>query len=201
MISVICPSRARPGMAWESYKSFKQDVEFLLAVDEDDPGMEQYKELGLDLTICSRWGYGYMEKYCNLLAAKATGEWLLNWNDDAFLESGDLDELVADLDPSKPIVVLFGGDTSFPLISRGLYDLLGRFAGGPSVDSYIHAIGVHGDIIEHREAIKIRHDKDSLTDQTAVEKNQALKIMDERMDSLEVINNRLEDIRKVRALA
>jgi hypothetical protein len=179
-----------------SLKSFgKQDIQFLVAVDEDDPALGAYKELGIKLTITPRWGYAYMDEYCNRLAQEATGDWLLNWNDDAYMETTNLEELVADLDPDKPTVVLFGGDTRFPMISRGLYKLLGHFAGGPSVDSYIHAIGVHANIIADKQAIEMRHDRDVFSDQTTFDKDFGL--MDERMASDEVVQQRLSDIKKV----
>lgn len=193
MISVLCPSRGRPGRAVESCQSFgSQDIEFLVAVDKDDGQLDAYKETSLSLTICPRYGYDNLEKYYNTLAKQAKGDWLFNWNDDAYCHHDDVESLL-DLDPAKPWVVLFGEDKCFPMISRGLYALIGHFAAGPSVDSYIHAIGTHGGIIVDRPTLGIAHDR--FNDATTKEHN--YEKMDERMASEKVVNQRLADIKKI----
>lgn len=198
MISVLLPSRGRPGMLKDSLESFSEkDIEFLVAVDIDDPGLPAYKELGIPLTITKRYGYPHLEKYYNILAKKAKGDWLFNWNDDARVYTHNIEELLADLDPNRPIIAYFGGDTRFPIISKGLYKLLGRFAGGPAVDSYLHAVAVHGGAIKYVPEIDIEHLRDLMTDPTSQEKN--LGIVDERMQSDEVVNKRFEDIERVKA--
>lgn len=194
MISVLCPSRGRVERLVESYKSFgNQNIEFLVAVDKDDPQLKDYKKTGLSITECPRFGYPFLEKYYNILAKKSKGDWLFNWNDDALMQYDNLEELVSDLDPSIPQVVLFGGDKCFPMISRGLYDLIGHFAMGPSVDSYIHAIGFHGKIIVDKPEIFIAHNR--IADQTTRELD--LDFTSSRMATIEVVTHRSADIEKI----
>lgn len=126
-LSVLCPSRGRPEMLMSSRDTFKDEIEFLVAVDKDDSALPAYKALGIPLTITKRYGYPYLEKYYNILAKKATGDWLFNWNDDAFLGMGNVVGLLEELDPQEPAIGYFdNGDTRFPLVSRGLYELLGH---------------------------------------------------------------------------
>lgn len=196
MISVLTPSRGRVERLVESYKSFgNQNIEFLVAVDKDDPRLEEYRKTGLSITECPRFGYQHLEKYYNLLAKKSKGQWLLNWNDDARMQHDDLESLVSY--PSIPQVILFGGDKCFPMISRGLYDLIGHFAGGPSVDSYLHAIGVHGKIIVDKPDIGIIHER--IEDQTSYEKDYQTTGL--RMAADEVVSQRLADIEKILCVA
>ena len=195
-LSVLCPSRGRPEMLMSSRDTFKDEIEFLVAVDKDDPALPAYKALGIPLTITKRYGYPHLEKYYNILAKKATGDWLFNWNDDAFLGMGNVVGLLEELDPQEPAIGYFdNGDTRFPLISRGLYELLGHFAGGPAVDSYLHALAVHGGIIKYLPTIDISHLRDMMTDPTSQQKE--LGIVDERMQSDAVINQRFKDIDKI----
>lgn len=199
MISVLIPSRGRVERLLETIKSFEGlGVEILVAVDEDDPQLDAYQRSHLNLFITPRYGYAHLEKYFNDLAGNAKGEWLLPWNDDARLVEGNPEELVKDLRSDRFHVVIFGGDKHFPMMSRGLYDWLGHVSMGPSVDSYLHALGVRGDILKDREAILVEHDRDILHDATTTDRINSYEAMDVRMEG-EVVKSREDDIKKIKS--
>lgn len=207
MISVLCPSRGRPERALVSYESFYgQDIEFLVAVDKDDPRLNEYEATRLDLTICPRFRYSNLEMYYNLLAKKAKGDWLLNWNDDSYLDTRKDDEFtesdnieaLLDADPSEPYIAVYANLTSFPLMSRGMYKLLGHFSAGPSTDSYLMAIGQGSGRLIYRDLINVSHERDTIKDGTNNEREAEFPVVDARMESKFVVEQRYRDIERIR---
>ena len=181
-----------------SMTSFEgQDYELLLAVDKDDPQLEDYLAYKPEVCLCDRYGYGNLDIYYNKLAKNAKGDWLVNWNDDSVLHT-NIEEILKDLDPAKPCIVIFGGDTCFPVMSMGMYKLLGHYTAGPSIDSYLMAIAKGAGCLIDTTHASIDHQRDNLHDGTANERLKSYHIMDARMDSDETITQRLADIERIK---
>lgn len=163
--SVLMPTRERPEMAKESIESLgKGDFEVLLYVDEDDKRIDDYKKLvskKVKLLIAPRLTYYRFHEMINELSKRAKGDWLLLWNDDAFMQ-GDWIQHLYDYDHEKVNVMRWGSSPNnlnlFPAISRKMYEVQGYFSMSPHCDSWAMDISkelgcerwVHGMTIEHR---------------------------------------------------
>lgn len=186
-ISVLVPSRGRVGhleaslrsLGWHEYEPLPE-VEFLVALDDDDPQVNLYKErLGSNTTIItmSRAGYGYLDKYYNELAKIATGDWLWLWNDDATMQEGAWLEKLKEVDASRPYVGQFGAHHIFPLMTRTLYKIIGHFSRGASNDTYILGVGDRAGVrVYIGDAHEITIDHNEIHDQTEQDKNATLGI-------------------------
>jgi hypothetical protein len=80
--------------------------------------------------------------------------------------------------PKDLMVGVFGGDTRFPIVSRGLYELLGRFTTGPSVDSSVCSVAERAGILVQLPQINISHE--TISDTVTSRKYQASEIMNKR---------------------
>ena len=100
-VSVLCPTRARPELLKASIESLDWRannpgmVEYLLAVDPDDdlPELAHPKRTRVILAP-TRFGYGRLECYYNMLAEQASGKWLFLWNDDALMQTYGWDSVI-----------------------------------------------------------------------------------------------------------
>lgn len=186
-ISVLTPSRGRAwhleasltSLGWTKDKRLPE-VEFLIALDEDDPQVPLYKEIfGKTTTIIvmPRVGYGYLDYYYNALAKKSTGDWLWLWNDDATMRGGPWLEKLKEVDATRPYVAQFGGHHIFPLMTRTLYKIIGHFSKGASNDTYVLGVGDRGGVrIYIGNAQEITIDHNEIHDATEGDKNITLGI-------------------------
>ena len=99
MISFCCPSRGRPELArrlLDTAKSTQQgNTEFLFYLNDDDPTLEQYKDLlkekyytvGPNQSTCYSW---------NLMAKKAKHDIVMLMGDDVQVQTQNWDQLIMD---------------------------------------------------------------------------------------------------------
>ena len=99
MISFCCPSRGRPELARrlvDTAKSTQQgNTEFLFYLNDDDPTLEQYKDLlkekyytvGPNQSTCYSW---------NLMAKKANHDIVMLMGDDVQVQTQNWDQLIMD---------------------------------------------------------------------------------------------------------
>jgi hypothetical protein len=99
MISFCCPSRGRPELARrlvDTAKSTQQgNTEFLFYLNDDDPTLEQYKDLlkekyytvGPNQSTCYSW---------NLMAKKAKHDIVMLMGDDVQVQTQNWDQLIMD---------------------------------------------------------------------------------------------------------
>lgn len=149
LISVLLPSRARPGLASESMKSLVENMsdinyEILLAVDPDDA--HNYEHFQYMWVAPERWGYGQLHKYYNALAEQARGDWLLLWNDDALMETPEWDTTLRALPDSILVADLQSqhspGLCCFPAVRKRAVEAVGGFSPHtPHCDTYWQDIG------------------------------------------------------------
>ena len=173
LVSVLVPSRERPGLLRRSLASLgKGDFEVLVRVDADDPSLSAYDGLA-NLVVGPRLGYARLHEYYNELAARARGNWLLIWNDDSLMETQDWLEVVRGY--GEQLVVLnpetnhdnYAIDMNvFPILPRALFEALGHLSLSRHTDSWIEAVARELGIMV-RSPIRIHHDRADLTGNNA----------------------------------
>lgn len=168
-ISVLVPSRERPELLARSIESLGQaDLEVLLALDDDDPRLDDYAGIGTAV-VGSRHGYGRLQRYYNELAARASGEWLLLWNDDCVMQTENWSKIVAAYDGK---MVVLNPRTNhdnwaidmnvFPIFPRKMVELMGHVSLHVHNDSWIEYVARDAGIMV-RVPITIHHDRADLT--------------------------------------
>lgn len=206
--SVLMPTRERPDMAEESILSLGEgDFEVLMYVDDDDKDLLQYKDLEkkyehVKLFVRPRLTYYRFHEMINQLAEHAEGEWLLLWNDDAFMK-GEWISKLDDYDHKKVNVMRWGDSENklnlFPAISRKMYELQGYYSMSPHCDSWAMDISlelgcqrwVHGMEIEHwRDYPELKDDtkKHTMTAySTTVPQHSSQVVQDELKRAIELL--------------
>ncbi len=145
MISVLLPSRGRAALLGRSVGSLRDraagEIEVLVGSDLDDPDTATAaRGLGCDVLVLPRQGYELLHVYYQRLAAEATGDWLLVWNDDAVMLTEGWDLIIEGL-PERVLVADLLSNHSplccFPAVRREAMRKLGRFCSdNPHVDTF-----------------------------------------------------------------
>lgn len=203
-VSWLCPSRNRTELLVKSLASLGTgDYELLVGVDDDEPEMAKYMDIGRDkyvrVFIGPRYGYGGLEQYYNRLASCAKGDWLGLWNDDAVMETPDWIDRIAHYDHTIPQVLNPWSDTQdnlFPVISRKWYEVVGHFSRNTHADSWVQQIGQRLGIQVHVPGIKITHLGEDLHDTTHNEVKQIVRQTSAAYRGME--KERIEDAEKIR---
>jgi hypothetical protein len=178
LISVLCATRLRPRPLARSIRSLLQmkggttALEFLLAVDEDDPtDYGPFEHLGPVLVFEQRHGYAGMHHYYNALAERAWGDWLLLWNDDALMATPLWDEVVTsyELDVIVSPHTVHDPLCTFPFVPARFVEAVGHFSLNAHNDSWWQEIGELLEIlkwpdirVEHRRADVTGENNDSV---------------------------------------
>lgn len=202
-LSVLMPSRGRPYYAKEAIKSFKpsRETEFLIAVDDDDPYLAEYKKMKdiAKVIVTPRYGYGQLHEYFNLLAKESKGRWLMLFNDDAVVEDMNYLQL-AKYDNKKPAVLNVWNeqDNLFPLISRKMYEIMGHFSLSPHADSWVAQVGTACGIQYYTPGFDIKHNRDRMNDSTFLEGREAIKTTAPAFNSREMEALKEADINKIK---
>lgn len=168
-VSVLVPSRERPALLKRSLGSLGDgDLEFLIRVDEDDPAQDGYAGLS-HVIVGPRHGYGGLHNYYNELAAQATGDWIMVWNDDCVMTTPGWIDIVRRYDGK---MVVLNPNTNhdnwvidmnvFPIVPRQMFELMGHISLSVHNDSWLEFVGRGADIMI-RVPITIHHDRADLT--------------------------------------
>lgn len=145
-------------------------VEVLVAADPDDPATADIaRTLGAVVVEApQRYGYGRLHEYFNLLAAAASGDWLLLWNDDAVMASSAWEQLATN-PPDGAVVADLQSQLSpqfccFPAVHRDAVDATGGVYSPhtPHVDSWWQDIGRAAGLIRPVPVV-VHHDRFDLT--------------------------------------
>lgn len=166
MISVLCPTRNRQlafSLSIESLRRTHNPIEVLAYVDDDDERRPFFGAADVIITG-PRVGYAGMHEMVNTLAKAATGDWLLLWNDDAFMQTPGWD---IDVERSRPAVLNPAtnhgpGLVPFPIVPRAWVDTLGHFSLNRHCDSWWQEIGARLDRLDDI-AVDVFHDRADLT--------------------------------------
>lgn len=169
LVSVLLPSRGRPQMCLDSIKSLgKGRFEVLVYLDKDDPKVQSYllklsHMKHVKIFIRERTSYVNFQDMINFLAAEAKGDWLLLWNDDAFIRGKWL-WVAKQHDPEKVNVLRFGNSINnlnlFPAISRKMYELQGYYSLSPHCDSWAMDISQTLGCERWEQGMEIEHRRD-----------------------------------------
>ena len=156
VISILFPSRGRPAQAEASAAGLldlaacPEAVEILIAADPDDgPTLALAASVPPQVRLWTaphRYGYGHLHEYYNTLAGMATGQWLMLWNDDAYMQTPGWDDIIREQKPG----VVWGipcnpaaspGDPSeFPAIPAAWFRHVGHLCLAMQIDSWINEI-------------------------------------------------------------
>jgi hypothetical protein len=146
-VSVLIPARGRPESLLKSIRALKDTasqgcIEILVRLDDDDASVKDLPEFE-DVTFITgkRHGYKNLHLYYNELAEKASGDWLMLWNDDAVMETKNWDRKIARIQPGLKILNPCGMINTFPVVHRSLYELLGHISLQAHCDTWLQQIG------------------------------------------------------------
>ena len=182
-ISVLLPTRGRAELSFKSLKTLwdtvsdKTDVEYLIALDDDDQTSIDYyestaipymEENGIEyqVHVVPRWGYAQLNTYINYLGQQASGRWIMFWNDDAIMESKDWD-LEIEKHTGKFRVLRMPDQSEhpysiFPIVPHEWKVLLGDLSPQQMTDAWVSQIAYLCNIMVNIP-VKVTHDRFDLT--------------------------------------
>ena len=182
-ISLLCPSRGRVPLLAKSVESLlalaaqPDGVEILVAAD---PGDTETQQVVLPQTRVwtapERYGYACLHEYYNALAAMASGEWLMLWNDDAYMQTQGWDQIITSQEPgvvwgipcnpySKP-----GDPSEFPALPAAWVRHVGHLCLAMQIDTWVNEIALKTGTVRLTD-ISILHER--TLDQTWAEQTHA----------------------------
>lgn len=182
-ISILLPTRGRTTQLLRSVESLidlAQDpaaVQWLFGFDNDDMDTYQWFQehvLPKIMTSGARYtcmgfepmGYARLNEYVNRLADKATGNWLVFWNDDAVMETHGWDSVI---NSYTGHFCLQAFDTHnmhpysiFPIVPREWLEVVGHLSLHQLNDAWMSQIAWILNIVQ-RIDVKVKHDRFDLT--------------------------------------
>ncbi len=160
-ISVLIPSRDRPELLARSVASLRDKAvlppEILVAADDDDDAtVQSARELGAAvIVVMPRAGYDRIHAYFRALAARASGDWLQVWDDDAVMLTDRWDAVIEALPPEVYVADVqspYSPMCCYPAVRRQAVEVLGKFSSdNPHVDTFWQDVGTRAGIISRAE--------------------------------------------------
>lgn len=151
------------------------DLEVLVATDEDDDSYDGRLPSICKQITCPRHGYQGLHNYYNRLCEVATGDWLWLFNDDCFVKTTAWNRNLAQyagkflvLNPLANLEPVVGTNSHavkncvFALVPRRWYEILGHFSINRHNDVYIYAVGTKLGIITNVD-VEVCHQRFDLT--------------------------------------
>lgn len=167
MISVLIPSRGHPDLLARSVFSLigtaRKSPEILVRSDHDDPDTGAMAvTLATHAIVGEPLGYEGLATYYAEMAAQATGDWLMVWNDDDVMLTPDWDEIIEDLPPAVLIADPLNSHSPLccvPAIRREAIGALDRFStSNPHVDTFWHDVGLRTGTVRTIPEIRVSCD-------------------------------------------
>jgi glycosyltransferase involved in cell wall biosynthesis len=197
-ISILLPTRKRTKTLVNSINSLLANaadtsrIEILIAYDDDD---EESKEFFANtwadyISQCSattkvfeteRFGYLRLYKYVNFLAEKASGDWIMFWNDDALMLTENWDDAIVQETGwfgllRMPCVNMDHPFALFPIVPRSWIDFFGRVSPVNHSDWWIYNVTVPNACAKNIP-VQVYHDRADVTggnnDETFAEQSYA----------------------------
>jgi hypothetical protein len=205
VISVLVPSRGRPGPLARSIESLGDGaIEVLVRVDEDDPRLDDYLRLpGANVIVGPHHGYRALQRYYEELAERASGEWLLVWNDDCIMQTADWTRVVRAYDGKMAVLNPTTNHDNweidmnvFPIFPRRVPELLGHLSLSAHTDSWLEFVARDAGIMV-RVPITVLHDRADLTGNNDDETYARREIAHEEFHSQEMTEARERDTRLI----
>jgi glycosyltransferase involved in cell wall biosynthesis len=183
-ISILLPTRKRTAAVIKSIGSLLANakdtsrIEILVAYDDDDeesreffsetwfPFLEQCQATS-KVFETERFGYLRLYKYVNFLAAQASGDWIMFWNDDALMLTENWDEEIVNNDGyfgllRMPCVTMNHPFALFPIIPRAWIDLFGVVSPVNHIDWWIYNVTVPAGQMKNIP-VNVYHDRADVT--------------------------------------
>lgn len=168
-VAVLLPSRDRPASLARSVGSLlglaADPAKVDIRVGADYGDYATYKaceDMGVHCMLFHRRGYEGLHEYYRQLAGGPDADWLLIWNDDAYMVSPRWDETLRNLPPSVLVADLQSRHTpicAFPAVRSGAPKIIGTFCSdNPHVDSFWEVIGQRSGTIGLAD-IHVHHDQ------------------------------------------
>lgn len=182
-ISILLPTRGRTDaldrsiMSLINLASSPKNLQFVIAFDNDDKASSTHfvdsiaskiNDAGAKYTCLefAPMGYIRLNEYVNKCAKVATGDWLMFWNDDAFMESAGWDKEIVKhtgkfcclrmpTHQEHPYAI-------FPIVPKQWYELFGYLSAHQISDAWISQISYMLDIVKNIK-VKVVHDRHDLT--------------------------------------
>lgn len=181
-ISVLLPTRGRTESLRQSLHSLvdladrPEDLEFLLAFDDDDTGSSEWfqknvaprlEDQGAQYTAFSfpRLGYLRLNEYINSLCAQSQGQWLFFWGDDAIMHTSGWDSRIVEVDRFRVLRMPTHNChpyAIFPIVPRKWFEMFGYFSPHQLNDSWVSQVAYLCDIM-HDIDVEVTHDRFDLT--------------------------------------
>ena len=182
-IAVLLPTRGRSNALERSVKSLYEladdpdSIQLMLGFDDDDTeGVEAFQELlqpwldekGISYTAMTfePLGYTRLNEYVNRLGLESDSDWLVFWNDDAYMETQGWDTVIAShIGEFKLLAFHTHNDhpySIFPIAPRAWLDHMGYLSPHQISDAWLSQQAYMLDIWE-RIPVDVVHDRHDLT--------------------------------------
>jgi len=182
-ISILLPTRGRAELSfkslstlWSTAKSNK-GIEYLVALDDDDKESIKYyqetviphleaEKIDYQIHVLPRFGYERLHEYVNYLGSKASGEFMIFWNDDAIMDTKGWDKEIDKFQGQFRILRM--PDQSehpysiFPIIPHKWKSLLGTLSRQAMSDAWVSQIAYLCNIMVNIP-VRVTHDRFDLT--------------------------------------
>ena len=182
-IAVLLPTRGRDDALERSVKSLfdladdPNSIQLMLGFDnDDDEGISAFQEVvqpwldeqGINYTAMTfePLGYTRLNEYVNTLAKNSDADWLVFWNDDAYMETQGWDTTIASHTGEFKLLAFHTHNdhpySIFPIAPREWLDLLGHLSPHQISDAWLSQQAYMLDIWE-RIPVDVVHDRHDLT--------------------------------------
>jgi hypothetical protein len=183
-ISILLPTRKRTEAVVRSIGSLlasadnTANIEILIAYDDDDtesreffstvwPAFIAQSEATTRVFETERFGYTQLNRYVNMLAENAQGEWLFFWNDDALMETDGWDTEVLK-HAGYPGLLRMPCSTMnhpfalFPVIGRHWMEMFGQLSPVSHSDWWIYNVTAPLKLVKNIP-VTVYHDRADVT--------------------------------------
>jgi len=182
-IAVLLPTRGRSEALERSVKSLFElandpdQIQLMLGFDNDDSdGITAFQELvqpwlddqGINYTAMTFEPMGYirLNEYVNALAKNSDADWLVFWNDDAYMETQGWDTVIAGHTGEFKLLAFHTHNdhpySIFPIVPRAWLDTMGHLSPHQISDGWLSQQAYMLDIWE-RIPVDVVHDRHDLT--------------------------------------
>lgn len=183
-ISIILPTRKRTELLIKSISSLlttasdTSNIEILIAYDNDDDESQYFfnniwSEFIAQCNATTRvfeterFGYLHLNKYVNLLGEKASGNWIMFWNDDALMLTDNWDKLILEHNDWFGLLRIPCSNMQhpfalFPIIPKSWIDIFGMISPVAHSDWWIYHVATGCDRLKNLDAY-VYHDRADVT--------------------------------------
>jgi len=182
-ISILLPTRGRSTALKRSVKSLfdladnSDQIQLMLGFDTDDTdGITAFQELlqpwldseGISYTamLFEPMGYIRLNEYVNTLGQNSDADWLVFWNDDAYMETQGWDNIIANHTGEFKLLAFHTHNdhpySIFPIVPREWLDTMGYLSPHQISDGWLSQQAYMLDVWE-RIPVDVVHDRHDLT--------------------------------------